>query len=76
MLCSLLSYNLNLLVELGIELDIPIPCILFYGIYCNFNDSDKERALVEELASLKASREGHSAASKGTGIGFGLLSSI
>ncbi|KAM0983082.1 hypothetical protein ACFX2J_015796 [Malus domestica] len=30
--------------------------------------SDKERALVEELASLKASREGHSAASKGTGI--------
>ncbi|PQQ15460.1 chaperone protein DnaJ [Prunus yedoensis var. nudiflora] len=29
--------------------------------------SDKERALVEELASLKASREGHSVASKGTG---------
>ncbi|RXH96652.1 hypothetical protein DVH24_009156 [Malus domestica] len=29
---------------------------------------DKERALVEELASLKSSREGHSAAPKGTGI--------
>ncbi|CAB4281419.1 unnamed protein product [Prunus armeniaca] len=29
--------------------------------------SDKERVLVEELASLKASREGHSVASKGTG---------
>lgn len=52
MLCFLLSSSLNLLVELGIQLDISIPSVLFFvGIYCNFNDSDKERALVEHRTS-------------------------
>lgn len=41
--------------------------LCFIGIYCNLNDSGTERTLVEELASLKTSKKGHSGASKGPG---------
>lgn len=44
--------------------------LFWLGTYCDCNDSDTERALVEELASLKASRKAPSVSSNNSGNGL------